>query len=113
MKAILINKDQSLSFADVDNPTLKQGEVLIEVYASAVNRADLLQREGNYPPPPGCPEWPGLAQSTIIPTSLGPTSHFPNSTNRFCSSANSARSLGTFCSIRQQIYKGLTIGFEQ
>ncbi len=67
MKAIVINKeDQSLSYTDVPNPVLKSGEVLIEVYASALNRADLLQREGNYPPPPGCPEWPGLEVAGII-----------------------------------------------
>ena len=61
MKAILINKeDQSLSWSEVPNPVLKAGEVIIKVRAAAVNRADLLQREGNYPPPPGCPEWPGL-----------------------------------------------------
>ena len=66
MKAIVINKDQSLSYTDVPNPVLKDGEVLIEVYASALNRADLLQREGNYPPPPGCPEWPGLEVAGII-----------------------------------------------
>ena len=67
MKAIVINKqDKSLSYTEVANPTLKKGEVLIEVYASALNRADLLQREGNYPPPPGCPEWPGLEVAGII-----------------------------------------------
>ena len=44
MKAIVINKDQTLSYKDVENPVLKDGEVLIEVYASALNRADLLQR---------------------------------------------------------------------
>ena len=66
MKAIVINKDQSLSYTDVPNPIIKNGEVLIEVYASALNRADLLQREGNYPPPPGCPEWPGLEVAGII-----------------------------------------------
>lgn len=66
MKAILINKDQTLSYTDVPNPVIKDGEVLIEVYAAAINRADLLQREGNYPPPPGCPEWPGLEVSGII-----------------------------------------------
>ena len=47
MKAIVINKeDQSLSYTDVPNPVLKSGEVLIETYAAALNRADLLQREG-------------------------------------------------------------------
>lgn len=61
MKAILINKDDhSLSWSEVPNPVLKAGEVIIKVRAAAVNRADLLQREGNYPAPPGCPEWPGL-----------------------------------------------------
>ena len=67
MKAIVINKaDQSLSYTDVPNLVLKAGEVLIEVHAAALNRADLLQREGNYPPPPGCPEWPGLEVAGII-----------------------------------------------
>ena len=67
MKAIVINKsDQSLSYTDVENPVLKDGEVLIEVHAAALNRADLLQREGNYPPPPGCPEWPGLEVAGVI-----------------------------------------------
>jgi len=66
MKAIVINKDRSLSYTDVPDPIIKNGEVLIEVYAAALNRADLLQREGNYPPPPGCPEWPGLEVSGIV-----------------------------------------------
>ena len=67
MKAIVINKaDQSLSYTDVENPVLKAGEVIIEVHASALNRADLLQREGNYPPPHGCPEWPGLEVAGVI-----------------------------------------------
>ena len=67
MKAIVINKEnKSLSYTDVPNPIIKTGEVLIEVYAAALNRADLLQREGNYPPPPGCPEWPGLEVAGVI-----------------------------------------------
>ena len=67
MKAIVINKEnESLSYTDVPNPIIKTGEVLIEVYAAALNRADLLQREGNYPPPPGCPEWPGLEVAGVI-----------------------------------------------
>ena len=67
MKAIVINKeDQSLSYKEVPNPIIKLGEVLIETYATALNRADLLQREGNYPPPAGCPEWPGLEVAGII-----------------------------------------------
>ena len=66
MKAIVINKDKTLSYTDVPNPIVKAGEVLIEVYASALNRADLLQREGSYPPPPGCPDWPGLEVAGVI-----------------------------------------------
>lgn len=67
MKAIVIEKkDQSLRYTDVPDPKLHDGEILIEVYASALNRADLLQREGNYPPPPGCPEWPGLEVAGTI-----------------------------------------------
>lgn len=60
MRAIVINKDQSLSYSEVPNPVIKDKEVLIEVYASTINRADLLQREGKYPPPKGCPNYPGL-----------------------------------------------------
>lgn len=67
MKAIVIEKkDQSLRYTDVPDPKLHDGEILIEVYTSALNRADLLQREGNYPPPPGCPEWPGLEVAGTI-----------------------------------------------
>ena len=66
MKAIVINNNQTLSYTNVPNPVIKNGEVIIEVHASALNRADLLQREGNYPPPPGCPEWPGLEVAGII-----------------------------------------------
>ena len=60
MKAIVITDDKKLSMAEVADPVLKAGEVLVKVHAAAVNRADLMQVEGNYPPPPGCPEWPGL-----------------------------------------------------
>ncbi len=60
MKAILINDDKSLSWSDVENPVIKSDEVLVKIGAAALNRADLMQREGDYPPPPGCPEWMGL-----------------------------------------------------
>ncbi len=67
MKAIVIEKkDKSLHYTDVPEPEVKSGEVKIEVHAAALNRADLLQREGSYPPPPGCPEWPGLEVSGVI-----------------------------------------------
>jgi putative PIG3 family NAD(P)H quinone oxidoreductase len=49
-----------LRWAEVDDPQPGEGEVLIEVAASAVNRADLLQRQGLYPPPPGITDVLGL-----------------------------------------------------
>lgn len=60
MKAILVNEDKSLSWCDVPNPVIKPDEVLVKIGAAALNRADLMQRDGDYPPPPGCPEWMGL-----------------------------------------------------
>ena len=60
MKAILINKDKTLRWDNVPDPVIKSDEVLVKIHAAGINRADLLQREGNYPPPPGCPEWMGL-----------------------------------------------------
>ena len=67
MKAIVIDKQtHELNYEEVADPVLKAGEVLIETHAAAINRADLLQREGSYPPPPGCPEWPGLEVSGVV-----------------------------------------------
>jgi len=66
MKAILVNDDRSLRWDDVPNPEIKSEEVLVEIHAAALNRADLMQREGDYPPPPGCPEWMGLEVAGVI-----------------------------------------------
>jgi putative PIG3 family NAD(P)H quinone oxidoreductase len=55
-----------LSWAEVPDPRPGTGEVLVEVAASAVNRADLLQRQGFYPPPPGASELLGLECSGRI-----------------------------------------------
>lgn len=60
MKAMLIGENQSLNWTDVPDPVMGDDEVLVKIYAAALNRADLLQREGKYPSPPGCPEWMGL-----------------------------------------------------
>ncbi len=49
-----------LEWTEVPDPRPQPGEVLIEIAASAVNRADILQRRGHYPPPPGAPPYPGL-----------------------------------------------------
>lgn len=66
MQAILINEDKSLRWDEVPNPILTEDEVLIKVEYAALNRADLMQREGDYPPPEGCPEWMGLEVSGEI-----------------------------------------------
>ena len=66
MKAILVNSDKSLRWDQVPNPVLAEDDVLIKVEYAALNRADLMQREGDYPPPEGCPEWMGLEVSGEI-----------------------------------------------
>ncbi|MFD6923074.1 NAD(P)H-quinone oxidoreductase [Streptomyces sp. NPDC059944] len=51
---------EALVWDEVPDPVPGEGEVLVEVVASAVNRADLLQRQGMYNPPPGASAYPGL-----------------------------------------------------
>lgn len=66
MKATLIGKDGHLVWEDVADPQIKDDEVLVQVYAAGINRADLLQRAGQYPPPPGWPDWFGLECAGVI-----------------------------------------------
>lgn len=66
MKAILVNEDKSLRWDNVPDPVIKSDEALIKIEAAALNRADLMQRAGDYPPPPGAPEWMGLEVSGEI-----------------------------------------------
>ena len=70
MKAILVNDDRSLRWDNVPDPVIKSEEVLVKIEAAALNRADLMQREGDYPPPPGCPDWMGLEIAGTI-TEMG------------------------------------------
>ena len=60
MKAILVNEDRSLRWDDVPTAVCGDEDCLVKIEAAALNRADLMQREGDYPPPAGCPEWMGL-----------------------------------------------------
>ena len=60
MKAILVNDDRSLRWDNVPDPILGEDDCLVKIEAAALNRADLMQREGDYPPPAGCPKWMGL-----------------------------------------------------
>lgn len=73
MQAIVIDGDQ-LRWQQVDTPSLGAGEVRIRVAATAVNRADLVQRHGGYPPPPGASDILGLECSgTIVELGEGVT----------------------------------------
>lgn len=65
MKAMLV-ENEKLVMRDVEMPQIGDDEVLIEVHAAALNRADILQRQGKYPSPAGCPPWPGLEISGNI-----------------------------------------------
>ena len=69
MHAIVIREPGGpdvLSWTEVPDPVAGPGEVLVDVVASAVNRADLMQRAGFYPPPPGASAYPGLECSGRI-----------------------------------------------
>ena len=55
-----------LQWTEVPDPVAKPGEVVIDVVASGINRADLMQRQGNYPPPPGASDIIGLEVSGRI-----------------------------------------------
>jgi len=71
MKAILVNDDRSLRWDNVPDPVCGAEDCLVKIEAAALNRADLMQREGDYPPPPGCPEWMGLEIAGTI-VKVGP-----------------------------------------
>lgn len=69
MRAIMLSEPggpDNLTWTEVADPSAGPGEVVVEVAASAVNRADILQRQGNYPPPPGASEIIGLECSGTI-----------------------------------------------
>ena len=67
MKAMLVVGDKKeMVWSDVPYPVAKDDEVIVRIHYAAVNRADLMQRAGQYPPPPGCPEWMGLEVSGEI-----------------------------------------------
>src|SRR5580700_10038826 len=69
MHAVVISEPggpEVLQWTEVEDPRPGPGEVLIEVAAAGVNRADMMQRQGFYPPPPGAPPYPGLECSGTI-----------------------------------------------
>jgi putative PIG3 family NAD(P)H quinone oxidoreductase len=66
MKAVLVADDGSMAWGKAETPVLGPGEVLIEVAATAINRADLMQRRGLYPPPPGASPIIGLECAGLV-----------------------------------------------
>ena len=81
MHAIVITEPggpEVLRWTEVPDPRPGPGEVLIDVAAAAVNRADMMQRQGHYPPPAGAPPYPGLECSgTIAAVGAGVTGWRP------------------------------------
>jgi putative PIG3 family NAD(P)H quinone oxidoreductase len=77
MRAVVVTAPggpETLQLAEVPDPVAGPGEVVLAVAATAVNRADLMQRMGHYPPPPGAPEWLGLeASGTVAEVGAGVT----------------------------------------
>lgn len=69
MKAVVVTVlggPEVLQVQQVEDPELKDGEVLIKVEAAALNRLDAFQRQGVFAPPPGSSPYPGLECSGII-----------------------------------------------
>ncbi len=69
MKAVVVTSPggpEQLAVTEVPEPVPAAGEVLLDVAAAGVNRADVMQRMGHYPPPPGAPAWPGLECSGTV-----------------------------------------------
>lgn len=69
MQAVIVDnpgKEATLRLADVPAPELGPGDVRLEVAAFALNRGDLMQRLGLYPPPPGAPEVLGLECAGLV-----------------------------------------------
>ncbi|MEO3776735.1 NAD(P)H-quinone oxidoreductase [Micromonospora sp. B11E3] len=74
MRAITIPEPggpEALVWAEVPDPRPGPDEVIVDVRASAVNRADLLQRQGHYLPPPGASPYPGLECAGVV-SAVGP-----------------------------------------
>ncbi|NIL78979.1 NAD(P)H-quinone oxidoreductase [Rhodococcus sp. B10] len=72
-----------MQWTEVPDPTPEPGQVVVDVAATAVNRADLMQRQGKYPPPPGASEILGLECSGVI-SELGEGVHDWKVGDRVC-----------------------------
>src|SRR3954470_22367994 len=65
MRAAIV-EGKAFRIADIDPPVSGPDDLRIRVHATAVNRADLLQRDGHYPPPPGASEIIGLECAGVV-----------------------------------------------
>ena len=66
MYAMILDEERNFKWCEMPDPVRKDGEVLIEVHAAAINRADLMQKDGCYSSPPDWPQWCGLEVSGIV-----------------------------------------------
>ena len=66
MHAMILDENRNFKWAEMPDPVRKDGEVIIEVHAAAVNRADLMQKDGCYASPPEWPQWCGLEVAGVI-----------------------------------------------
>jgi len=79
MKAITLREfggPEMMQLSEVETPAPAEGQVLIKVVNSSVNRPDVIQRQGNYPPPPGDSEILGLEVAGVIESCGENTSRF-------------------------------------
>jgi len=75
MRAIVVKRPggpEVLKLAEVPDPQPREGDLIVRVRAAGVNRADVLQRLGRYPPPPGEPDIIGLEISGEVDHAAGP-----------------------------------------
>ena len=87
MKAIVIKEPggpEQLVIQEVPDPVPAADEILVRVTAAGVNRADILQRQGKYPPPPGTPPYPGLEIAGVV-EAVGEQCHRWKVGDRVCS----------------------------
>ena len=66
MYAMTLDENLNFDWKQVPDPIRKDGEVLIKVHAAAINRADLMQKDGCYASPPDWPQWCGLEAAGIV-----------------------------------------------
>lgn len=77
MYAMILDEELNFSWREMPNPVRKADEVLIKVHATAINRADLMQKDGCYSSPEGWPQWCGLEVSGEVVEAPACTSFKP------------------------------------